>query len=291
MLTILRYFLMRNRGQILGWGLGLAIYGAFLLGFYDTFAGQKEELISLFKNYPPELMAFFGGEGLLDMFSPSGFINLEFFSYMTIIIGIFSVLTGSGLLAGDEENGNLDLLLAYPISRSVFFWGRMFGFILATVAIVLLAWLGFVILEPGTTLNLTPIELLHPFISLFGLLMLFGALAVLLSLLLPSRRQSAMLSGLLLIGSYFLTSLQNINKDLEPFARFSPNNYYQGGLAIDGMNWEWFAGLAGFAVLFILLAWWKFERRDIRVAGEGSWYIPGLSRSKRAPQPDAGSTD
>jgi hypothetical protein len=29
-------------------------------------------------------------------------------------------------------------------------------------------------------------------------------------------------------------------------------------------------------LLFALLAWWRFERREIRVGGEGGWSLPRL---------------
>ena len=65
-----------------------------------------------------------------------------------------------------------------------------------------------------------------------------------------------------------------LDSRLGQIATFSPLNYYQGGLAIDGLKWGWVAGLLGFSLLFLLIAWWRFERRDIRVAGEGSWRLP-----------------
>jgi hypothetical protein len=34
----------------------------------------------------------------------------------------------------------------------------------------------------------------------------------------------------------------------------------------------------GVSLVFVLLAWWRFERRDIRVGGEGGWNLPSLSR-------------
>ena len=51
------------------------------------------------------------------------------------------------------------------------------------------------------------------------------------------------------------------------------------GDAIDGLNGSWFAGLLAAAGLFAGLAWWCFERRDIRVVGEGGWRWP-LRRGK-----------
>ena len=38
MMTIFRYTLRRFRGQILGWGLALALLGLLLISMYDSFA-------------------------------------------------------------------------------------------------------------------------------------------------------------------------------------------------------------------------------------------------------------
>jgi hypothetical protein len=35
------------------------------------------------------------------------------------------------------------------------------------------------------------------------------------------------------------------------------------------------------ALLFALLAWWRFERRDVRVAGEGNWGFMGFLLKKK----------
>ena len=35
-------------------------------------------------------------------------------------------------------------------------------------------------------------------------------------------------------------------------------------------------GLLVASALLALFAWWRFERRDIRVVGEGSWQLPSL---------------
>jgi ABC-2 type transport system permease protein len=275
MITILKHYLLRSRGTIMGWGLALALLGAYLIAFYDTIIGQREQLEQLLEAYPPELMAFFGG--VEDFFSVPGYIHTYFFSYMTLVIGIFAILAGSGLLAGDEEDGKLDLILAHPISRAGLFWGRAVGMVITTAAILLVAYIGFVVVVPTTMMEASPWELFLPFVSLFAFLMFFGMLALMLSFILPSRRLAAMVSGLLLVTGYFITSLANLDDSLETAARLSPYNYVQGGYAMEGLNWSWFGGLMGFAVGFLLLAWWLFERRDIRVGGEGGWRLPRVN--------------
>jgi ABC-2 type transport system permease protein len=129
-----------------------------------------------------------------------------------------------------------------------------------------------------TPLDVGWVELAWPYLSLLGVLMFFGTLSLLLSMLLPSRRLAATAAGLTLVGSYFLTSLARINADLEPMAKLSPLYYYQGGEAMDSFSVIWFVGLLALAILFALLAWWRFQRRDIRVGGEGGWAWSSLSR-------------
>lgn len=272
MATIFIYTLGRLRGAVLGWGIGLAVLGGYLLRFYDTLAEQGEELTQLVAQYPKELMAFFGD--MTQLFTPAGYLHTEFFSYIPLILGIFVISMGSGLLAGDEEKGTLDLVLSHPISRTRLFAGRVSAFCAAILIILFVIWLSFIIAIQGTQLEDIPaLEMALPLKSLAGLLIFFGALGLLLSLLLPSQRAATMVASLFLFTSFFLSGMASIDSDLEPLDPYSPFHYYQGGEALNEMNWGWLGILTGLAVLMILLAWWRFERRDIRVAGEGGWRI------------------
>lgn len=269
MLTILRNSLTKSRGQILGWGLSLALLGLYLISFYDTFATQQEQWQKLLDSFPRELMAFFGDIGSL--MTPVGYLTVEFFSYIPLVVGIYAVLIGSGLVANDEESGILDLIASYPLSRSEYFFGRLLGFVISTLAMFTIVWLSFIIAMNWSTLDISPGKMALPFLSLLAVTILFGTLALLLSQILPSRRAAATVAGLLVVAGYFIDSLANLDENLEAIARFSPLNYYQSGEAINGLNWAWFAGLVVAAIVFALLAWWRFDRKDLRVGGESGW--------------------
>jgi ABC-2 type transport system permease protein len=279
MITIFRHTLRRFRGQVLGWGVVLALLGWMIVSVYDSIAAQEENLIQLLSGYPKELMAFFGAaDAAMTMFTPEGFLSFEFFSLMPVVLGIFAVLLGSGLLASDEESGRLDLIMAHPVSRTELFAGRLVAFVMATVAVLAILWLGFLLSMSWSTLDIAPAKLLLPFLSLLAVLMVFSMLALFFSMVLPSRGVAASVSGLFLVASYFVTSLARINDRLERIATFSPLNYYQTEQAFNDFNVQWFAGLLLAALLFALLAWWRFRRRDIRVGGEGGWQLPRWSR-------------
>ena len=270
-----KHSLRRLRGQIIGWSIGLALYALMMVSLFDSLAGIEgfEEMIA---SYLPELMAFFGD--MMGITTPKGYLDIYYFSYMALIIGIYAVVVGAGLLVGDEEKGILDLVMAHPVSRTALFWGRTLGFVVATIVILLVSWLSWVVPAGSTGLDLTWIEFLRPFVPLFGQLLLWGTLALLLSMLLPSGRMTAMLSSGLLIANFLVGGLANINEDLKAVVEFTPMYYYQGGKAIDGIDWGPLAGLLAASLVFALLAWWRFARRDIRVGGEGGWKLPSLRR-------------
>ncbi len=279
MLTELVHSLRRSTGAMLGWGLSLGLLGYYLMQFYDTLAEQQAMLEQLIAQYPPELMAFFGGSD--NIFSPAGYLSMEFFSIMPVVFGIYAVMAASSLIVGHEENGVLDLLMSYPISRTALFAGRLLSFACTLAAILGFVWLSFLAgVAVSEELDITAGLLLRPFIGLYAVLFLFGNISLCFSMLLPSRSMAAMLGGLVMVASYFIQSLSTINEDLQTIAKYLPLKYYQSGYAIDGLNGEWLLGLYGFGLLFALLAWLLFLRRDIRVSGEGNWRIFSFKKTR-----------
>ncbi len=270
MSMILLHTLKRMRGSLLGWGLSLAGLSILYMTFYGDVAAQGETINRLLQSYPPELMAFFGT--VEDLTSPQGFLGMYFFSYMPLILGIFAVLAGAGLLLQDEEEGVLDLLLAHPISRTEMFLGRLLGLWITTAGILALALAGMAFSSQWSELDLAIPELVKPFFTLYVQLLFLSALALKLSMLLPSRSAAGLVSGLLLLVAYFINSLSFEVESLRPAARLTPMHYYQGARALaEPLDWGPIAALLALSALFIALAWWRWQRRDIRVAGEGLW--------------------
>lgn len=280
MLAILRHTMSRSRTGILAWGLILAIYAGFMVTFYDNILEMSDMFTELISHYPEELVAFVGGaEGITE---PEGYLDTYLFSYIAPILGIYAILAGSGLLVGDEERGLLDLFISHPISRTRLFIGRWIGFCVSLLLIVGLKWIGIVIPVGSTQLGLGAIDLVGPFLTLFAFLLLFGTLALLLSLLLPSRNLGAAVAGLVLGGGFMLKVIAAINPDLEMINKFSPYAYFQGGKAAAGVEWGWLTGLFAFSLVFSLIAWISFQRRDIRVVGERGWGLPKFFKSWNA---------
>lgn len=276
MIPIIGDYLMRQRWQILGWGLSLALFAAMILSIFGSVIDQMGQFGGFLQSMPPAFLAAMGMKDVEQFLTPVGFVNAEFFAFTPLILGILAISLGSGLLVSDEEDGILDLLMAQPISRTTLFSGRTIGMILTLLAVIALPFLAFVLSPSLAEYELSIGGMLQGFLSLFAILLFFAALALLLSFVLPARRLAAAVAGAVLIGAFFLTTLKELDNKFDAIGRLSPLTYYQGGKAITELNVAWLVGLLGVSLLFIVLAWQLFERRDLRVGGEGSG--PSLKR-------------
>jgi ABC-2 type transport system permease protein len=278
--TTLRYIFTSLRSQILGWGLGVGLFGLMIVPMYETFAGKQDAFQKMVAAYPPEFLAFFGAT-VNSMLTPGGFLGMYAFSMMPIIVGIFAVIAGTGLIVGDEERGRLDLIIAHPVGRTAFFFGRALGILGAALAIHILGWLGFSALLGNSSLGVTGGQIAVPFLPLLIQVIFFVALGLLLSMLLPSRNLAAMITGAILVVSYFVSSMAFMDERMETAAQFMPYHYFQTVLSFQELNLNWLLALLVLSALMIVVAWWRFIRRDIRLSGEGSWHLPFLSKRQQ----------
>jgi hypothetical protein len=94
---------------------------------------------------------------------------------------------------------------------------------------------------------------------------------------------------MLVVASFFITLLSNAVEELERAADFSPLSYLETAGALEyGLNLAWFGFFMGTSLVLALISWWRFERRDIRVAGEGTLRLKDLfSGSRRRKPPES----
>ena len=105
------------RRRFVWWSVGLIGYVAVIAAVWPSIR-TNEALLKLHETYPESLKAFasFGGE--FDFSTPAGYLGAELFSIMVpLLLLVAGIGGGARALAGEEERGTLELLLAQPVSR------------------------------------------------------------------------------------------------------------------------------------------------------------------------------
>jgi ABC-2 type transport system permease protein len=249
------------------WTAGIVALVAVNVAFWPTISEQHEELNRLIETYPEALLALFGAGGGLDIASEPGFLDSQIFAFMApVVFLIYALGFGAGAIAGEEDRGTMELLLANPVSRRrlVLEKAAALAVTLAalSVALFLSVWLGGI----AAGMEIGPVDLGAATLSLFLLSLAFGLLALCLGSLTGRRGTAVGVAAAFAVGGYLLQSLGPLVAWLEPWTVLSPFAHYASGDRLrDGLD----AGAAGvllaLALALAAAAAAAFERRDLRL--------------------------
>ena len=113
------------------------LYIFWLATFYPSMKPMVSGYEQLLQN--PSMKAFFGDE-VVSMTTFSGFMSLEVFSYMGLVIGAFFIFMVASFVAGEIEQKSCELLLSLPVSRVNVILSR-FVTLMPFAAVIMLAML------------------------------------------------------------------------------------------------------------------------------------------------------
>ena len=263
--VIFRRTLRDSRRSMLGWGIGLALLAFYVTVVYPQIEGL-EELNQLLGN--PVFQAIIPDLDEIDYTTPEGFLALEFFSWAPLILAVFGVMFGLGIVAGEEDRGTLDVLLSTPVPRWRVIVEKFAALIVVVLLIFAITSVGFLAaLAVTPQLEIPLLQVAGGVVNMLPVTLLMAALALCFSTLLRSRGQAGGLTAAIIVASYFLNSLPAMaSGDLEKLRYLSFYYYYDALTTLtDGIVWGNFLLLTAIAAVLLGLAIFFFERRDLAV--------------------------
>lgn len=268
MLNYFLYELRKRRGAMIGWGIGLAIYVLYVIMLYPSIGVEyaKIELDSA-------LFQAFIGSDLASMATFAGFYAIYVPSYLPLILAVYAILNGSGTLAGEEEEGTLELFLALPLARWQMVLVKALALSLTLLVVLLVTALGtyltFVSYQSQLNTDLSGLDLVVNVLYGWPLVMVFAMMSMFLSAYLPRRRMAAMVVSLYLIVSFLGNNLAGVAEPLQKVQPIFPFYYFNGSEVLaSGVDMGDLLVLLGASLVLYLLAQLSFQRRDVTV---GAW--------------------
>jgi ABC-2 type transport system permease protein len=256
--------LRERQRSLLWWTLGLVALIGVTIAFYPSIRDDPS-LSDYAKDLPESLRALFAG-GELDLASPTGYLNSQIFALTApIVLLIFAIGAGSGAVAGEEERGTLDLLLAHPLGRRDYVIQR-------SVALAILVGLlaGVLLLSVAVGAWLVDLEIAFgrlaaasTSVALLGIF--FGLVALAAGAVRPGRAQAIAVSGGIAVVAWLLDGLGQAVEVLDAWRPLSP--YYQAlgqSPLREGAPWGGWAILVVVSLALVIAAAAGLERRDTR---------------------------
>ncbi|MDX3434137.1 ABC transporter permease [Streptomyces sp. ME01-18a] len=242
-----------SRRSLAGWALGTAAVGMM---YASTYPSQRANTASL-----PEAMR----EALHIDATAAGYLHASVFGVILPLLAmIYGVVVGSRAIAADEESGQMDLLLAHPLTRTRLALQRFAALVAGAAVISVLVWLALLAIRDSAQLtSITPTEFLAQCLSLALLAITFGALA--LGIGAAGARRAVVLATSAVIGVLAYTAntfAAQLGTDW--IAYLSPFHYYIGGEPLrNGFQWADASVLAAGAAAIVSASIIRFNRRDL----------------------------
>ncbi len=252
----------RRRG-LLGWALGIAAYVVLQTSFYPSV--QDSQLQRAIARYPKELKAFFGGVQSFDFSTGHGYLEVELFSLIVpALLVIAAVAFGAAALAGEQERGTLDLLLANPVTRRRVVGEKGLALGATVAALTTVVFLVLAVMDPIVDLQ---VGLVNLGIACGGAALVafgFGMIGMAVGAASSSRSAAVGVPAALFVASYLVVGLAGLVSWLEPFRVASPLYHATGTHPLaNGLPVGNFALLGAGCVAAVLATVVLFERRDL----------------------------
>ena len=256
-----------RRLALFWWSFGFAVTNFLICSFYPTVKKSAGDLEAYIDNMPEAFKAaFLGGSGL-DIVSPVGYLNAELFTLVIpIMFLIFAIGFGSRAIAGEEEDGTLDLLLSNPLPRQRVVLEKFLAMVLGSGLLGLVAWLSLLLGAQAFDMDVSSGQLAAATTSSVLLGLTVGTLALAVGCATGRKGMAVAVGAGFTTVSYIFNILTKIAESLESYEKLSLF-YYQ--VDVDplrhGLKIGDAAVFVGVIAVFLVVALFLFQRRDLAV--------------------------
>lgn len=252
-----------QRRSFVWWAVGLIALALYTAGLYPSIS--TPEFSGYIKQLPPTLTALFGET--FSLATVEGYLNAYFFDMMgPILFVIYAIAAGAGAIAGEEERGTLDVLLASPMTRWQIVLHKFAAMVVGTLLLGVFLWIGLVLTIAIVDLNLDYVRLAEACLGSVLLGIAFGALALAAGSLRGSRGFSIGVATVVTVVAYLLKTYAPLVEAMKPYQKLSPWYYANGARPLNnGLNPEHVAVLIGLSLVLFAVSLVAFQRRDVAV--------------------------
>lgn len=266
MLRSVFYKTLRDQYRpILWWGSSLIALALMVTLFYPSIQ-EMPGFNALIESAPEALMRAFIGD-VTDITGPEGYLNSQlFFLLVPLLLLVYAIGFGASAVAGEEEQGTLDLLLANPLPRWRVVIDKFYAMVVTTFALALCFWLGLVSGALAVEMGIGVGRMAAATLGAWLLALVFGTLALALGCATGKRGLSAGVAGSVAVAAYFLNALAPLAAELMPYRKLSPFYLYIGNDPLsNGLDWGRVGVLVGLTTVWLIVARVIFDRRDLGV--------------------------
>lgn len=216
--------LKANLKSLLIWGGIVILLIIEAMAEFSVYEGNPE-MLEVMDSMPPALLAAFNLNAF-NLTTVTGFFGVMF-TFFALLVSISAVMWGSDIISKEERDKTVEFALTLPISRQTLITAKILAAVVNCIGLLLITWVAFLV----SVAKYQPDREFYDFLLLYMLAllimqMIFLAVGVFLGCALKQYKRASSVAVSILLGTYFLSIISGLSKDLEFLKYFSPFKYF-----------------------------------------------------------------
>ncbi len=251
--------LATRRKSTVAYSIGLAVYTFLIVAMYPSFkdASGLDDMLE----EQPGLSALFGITGSIT--TPDGWLSANLYAnFLPLILLFVTVGHGAATLAGEEERGRLDLVLALPLHRRSIVLQKALATVLMVTVVAVLTFLA-ALAGRFFEIDVSVANLATTTLGAVLLALTFGFVALAVAGGTGERGLGLGVAAGAASAAFLLSSLAPLVDWLDDWKALSPFYWAVGNSQLaNGLGWDGFGVLAATTLVALGAAVWAFEHHD-----------------------------
>jgi ABC-2 type transport system permease protein len=257
--------LKANLRSLVIWGVIVILFVTIGTSKFSAYYNNPE-MLAILDDMPQALLSAFNFQAF-NLTTISGFFGVMF-TYFALLLSIAATMWGSDIISKEERDKTVEFSLTLPVTRSRLVTAKTLAAFVNCIGLLLITWAASLV----SVAQYQPDSEFYSFLrlcmlALFIMQLIFLAIGVFLGCAMKRYKRASAVAVSLLLGTYFLSVISGLNKDLEFLKYLSPFKYFDPGMLLREARLDMlFVGLSLAIILVSMMgAYLTYARRDLYI--------------------------
>jgi len=258
--------LKAHRKSLIIWSMVMFFMIVSSIGKFTAYAATGQSMNKILSQIPSSIKAVLGMGGF-DLTKISGFYGMLYL-YLLLLATVHASLLGANIIAKEERDKTTEFLLVKPVSRRKIITAKLLA-ALFNIAVFNIVTLVFSITLLGKYANGEDItsEICILMVGMFILQMMFLVIGTAAAAVSRRPKSAASVATTILLVTFIISSVININSNLESLKYITPFEYFKAEKLLNGGGFEPIFLILSFVIiaLLVFVTYASYKKRDLNV--------------------------
>jgi ABC-2 type transport system permease protein len=264
-MNIFKRELKANLKSLIIWGVIVVLFVMVGVSKFSAYYNNPD-MLSILNSLPSAVVDALNLQAF-NLTTVSGFFGIMFM-YYALLLSIAAAMWGSDIISKEERDKTVEFSLTMPVTRSCLITAKTLAALVNCAILLGITWGASLV----STARYQPDGGFYKFVALcmmalFIMQLIFLAVGILLGCAMKRYKLATSTAVFILLGTYFLSIIVTLNKNLDSLKYFSPFQYFNPVALLHESRFDGvFIILAAAIVLACMVgAYLTYSKRDLYI--------------------------